>query len=136
MEPMHFLSRLAALVPAPMRHALRYHGTLAPNSKWRPLIVPKAPSPPTATPADCTDAGPATAPPSRDTRLTWAELMLRVFARDVLKCPRCEGRLRIIATVTSPTAVKAILECLGLPARPPPMAPAREREQGELRFEE
>ena len=36
---------------------------------------------------------------------------------------------------TTPSAVKAILECLGLPARPPPLAAAREREQGELGFD-
>ena len=32
-------------------------------------------------------------------------------------------------------AVKAILMCLGLPARPPPVAPAREREQGAFEFD-
>jgi len=44
MEPMDFLARLAALVPAPRRHVLRYHGTLAPNAKWRRLILPAAPA--------------------------------------------------------------------------------------------
>ena len=67
--------------------------------------------------------------------MTWAELMLRVFRVDVLECPRCKGRLEIVATVTTPSAVKAILECLGLPARPPPVSPAREREQGEFEFD-
>jgi len=52
-----------------------------------------------------------------------------------LACPRCNGRLRIVATVTNPTAVNVILECLGLPGRPPPVAKAREREQGTFGFE-
>ena len=46
MEPLEFMERLAALVPAPRRHQLRYHGTLAPHAKWRPLIVPTT-QPPT-----------------------------------------------------------------------------------------
>ena len=42
--------------------------------------------------------------------------------------------MKIIATVTDPSAVRAILECLGLTARPPPLSPAQEREQGEFEF--
>jgi hypothetical protein len=72
---------------------------------------------------------------SRSTRLTWAELMLRVFKRDVLECPRCQARLKIIATVTTASAVKAIPPCLGIPARLTPLPAAREREQGELGFD-
>ena len=30
---------------------------------------------------------------------TWAALLRRVLALDVLACPRCGGRLRVIATV-------------------------------------
>lgn len=33
MEPLDVVARLAALVPAPGRHLLRYHGTLAPLAK-------------------------------------------------------------------------------------------------------
>ena len=49
--------------------------------------------------------------------------------------PRCGERMKIIATVTDPTVVRRILACIGLPARPPPVAPAREREQGKFGFE-
>ena len=62
-------------------------------------------------------------------------MLRRVFEIDVLKCPRCGGRMKIIATVTDPTVVRRILACIGLPARPPPVAPAREREQGKFGFE-
>ena len=47
---------------------------------------------------------------------------------------RCGGRMKIIATVRDPQAVRKILTCVGLPARPPPVAPAREREQADLSF--
>jgi hypothetical protein len=130
MEPLDFMARLAALVPAPGRHLLRYYGTLAPNAALRKLIVPKAPE---AERSACGAGTEAEAP--RPSRMSWAELLRRVFAKDVLECPRCGGRMKIIATVTDPEAVRRILTCIGLPARPPPLAPAREREQPELGFD-
>lgn len=35
------MQRLAALVPRPRLHLLRFHGVLAPNAKPRALVVPK-----------------------------------------------------------------------------------------------
>jgi hypothetical protein len=56
----------------------------------------------------------------RPRRLEWADLLRRVFAVDVLECPRCGGRMRLIAVIHPPEATQAILECLGLPSRAPP----------------
>jgi hypothetical protein len=39
--------------------------------------------------------------------------MLPVFQKDVLSCPRRGGRLSIIATVTSPSAVRLTLAGAG-----------------------
>ena len=50
--------------------------------------------------------------------------MQRVFAVDVLECPACHGRMRILAAIRSPEAIRAILECLGLPSRAPPISAA------------
>ncbi len=50
--------------------------------------------------------------------------MARVFELDVLCCPRCGGRMRIMAAIDSREAITKILACLGLPIRPPPVAPA------------
>jgi hypothetical protein len=54
--------------------------------------------------------------------------MRRVFAIDVLECPRCGARMRILAAIHSPKATRAILECLELPSRAPPVAPALSEE--------
>ena len=62
--------------------------------------------------------------------------MRRVFAIDVLECPACGGRMRVIAAIEDPRAIRAILDCLGLPARAPPPAAARPIEQPELPFPE
>jgi hypothetical protein len=36
MEPLEFMQSLAALVPRPRLHLIRFHGVLAPNAKLRP----------------------------------------------------------------------------------------------------
>ena len=51
--------------------------------------------------------------------------MRHTFAVDVLACPRCGGRMRVVATIDDPVVVRKILTHLGLatdvPAsRPPP----------------
>ena len=51
--------------------------------------------------------------------------MKRVFAIDVLECPRCRGPMRILATIHPPETTSAILACMGLPVRAPPLTPAR-----------
>lgn len=63
-------------------------------------------------------------PRPRPRRLPWAELLQRVFDVDAFACPRCGGRLRLLAAIESPDAIHAILDCLGLPSRAPPLAPA------------
>ena len=72
-----------------------------------------------------TDASTESAPAARRSRRhPWAELLQRVFEIDVLCCPNCGGRMRILAAITDPEAARRILECLSLPARAPPNAPA------------
>jgi hypothetical protein len=55
--------------------------------------------------------------------------MKHVFEIDVLVCPRCDGRMRVLATLEEPAVVQKILTHLGLPAAPvtpraPPPMPA------------
>ncbi len=67
---------------------------------------------------------PAAAPGGR--HWAWADLMRRAFNIDVPACPRCGGRLRLIATVEDPDAIRAILvaraESRALAGRAPPCA--------------
>ena len=145
-EGLELLERLSALVPAPRTHLVRYSGILAPAARWRAQIVPAeaatepAPMPEAAcapetaviiesvvpseavAPVGSVAAEPRTVPHPRN--YTWAELMKRVWAFDVLECPRCLGRMRILAAIHPPGATQKILDCLGLPSRAPPVAPA------------
>ena len=43
LSPLEFMQRLAALVPLPRLHLIRFQGVLAPNAKLRALVVPQGP---------------------------------------------------------------------------------------------
>jgi len=115
-EPLEFLERLAAMTPRPETNLLICHGLLAPRARWRERVVaygrvapePTALAPPLA-------AGPdGTGVKSSPRAWTWAALMHRAFAIDVLACPHCGGRLRLIATLHDPAVIRRILAHLGL----------------------
>ncbi len=55
----------------------------------------------------------------------WAELLRRVFLVDVLTCPHCQGRRRLLAAIFDPDSIARILTSLALPTEPPAIAPAR-----------
>jgi hypothetical protein len=52
-------------------------------------------------------------------------LLRRTFAIDVLACPGCGGRLRLLATIADPRVIATILRHLGLPVAVPVPTPAR-----------
>jgi hypothetical protein len=59
-------------------------------------------------------------------RVDWATLLRRCFSVDVLECPKCHGRLRMIAVITEREPARRILAHLGLPTDPLPVARARD----------
>ncbi len=50
LTPVHFLARIASLVPPPRFPLLRLSGVLAPRSSWRAAVVPKRAEPRTCAP--------------------------------------------------------------------------------------
>ena len=52
-------------------------------------------------------------------------MLRRVFALDVLACPDCGGRLRLLATIEERAVVEQILTHRGLPVDLPQPSPAR-----------
>ncbi|MCE9593676.1 MAG: transposase, partial [Planctomycetes bacterium] len=120
-----FIERLAALVPRPHCHLVTYHGVLAPAAQWRDLIVPVVASSPDSSPETC----------CASRRSTWAELLQRVFAIDVLACPYCGAKRKLVALINDGVVVRKILAHLGLPTEPPQLAPARAPPQVEFAFE-
>jgi Putative transposase len=119
LSPGELLEKLAALVPLPHVHLVRYGGCLAPHSHLRGAILP--------TPRQQGLDGPEACPTSP--RWSWARLLQRVFDVDMARCPFChQGTLRIIAVITQGEVIRKILRHLKRAADPPPIAPARARQ--------
>jgi hypothetical protein len=132
LSPLELLEKLAALVPLPRVHLVRYAGCLAPHSKLRDAIIPT----PRQQGVGREEA--PTGPPS----WSWARLLWRVFALDMATClpplcarrepcdlPFCRcGSLRIIAAITQESVITRILCHCKLASVPPPIAPARARQ--------
>ena len=123
-EPTAFLERLAVLVPRPRTNLVLYHGVLAPRAAWRAEVVHRQ-APVVAAVTSLAETLPAPAPPDHGSGSRWANLMRRAFGFDVLACPRCGGRLRLIALLDASVVTERILRHLGLPAEVPPARPAR-----------
>jgi hypothetical protein len=183
LEPLELMEKLAALVPPPRAHMVRYHGILAPHGGDRKRVVPKPPEPaPTGVP-DCgheeantlprpespfvpaparpapeetpsapsrprtpatserppppPDPEPASsAEPPYPKRWDWASLMKRGMDLDVLACPRCGDRMKVLAAIEDPEVIPRMLESMGLPSTEPPRAAARPLPQQRFEFDQ
>jgi hypothetical protein len=189
MTPLELLARISALIAPPRYPLTRYHGVLAPSSKWRRDVVPKprerrdqcartrkperakepgsvkddTPNRSTARRqpddrdqprvADTIAVDPVPPLPPLVSGVTllsptilsarqwgrlaghllapagcvdWPTLLRRTFAVDVLECPSCHGRMRILGSYTDAEQARAILGHLGLPSAAPTAARARD----------
>jgi hypothetical protein len=127
-EPVEFLEKLAALTPRPEINLVLYHGVLAAHAHWRPEVVAyHRAERGGATDVSATGSGTGVggSGADRSRHWTWAALMRRAFDLDVLRCPRCAGRMQLIATIDDPAVIQKILAHLGLAAaRDGPQSPS------------
>ena len=141
--PHELIEKLIPLIPRPRCHLVRYHGILGPAAKDRAKVVPTPPAPPApdAAGADKAGADKAGTGESREiditkiqrgSRLPWALLLKRVFMTDALTCPKCQGRMKILAAITKPDAIRKILDHLGIPNKAPRRPAARPTPQAEF----
>ena len=70
------------------------------------------------------DVHPEAADPRPERNYPWSDLMRRSMGIDVLVCPRCGGRLRLIALIDDPAVIRQVLRHLGLPTEVPEALPA------------
>ena len=122
LAPLAFIARLAALIPAPKRHTVRYCGVLASHSRVRSQVVPApaTPQPPAAPPPAPEQAK----PPKRRRYIPRAQLLRRTFEIEI-RCTRCNSELRLIALITTESIVRKILTAMHLPTEAPQLHPAR-----------
>jgi hypothetical protein len=129
MTPHQLLAKLAALVPPPKVHLVRYHGVFANRHRLRAAIAPTPPTPAESPPRQLallrSDGRPAwtaravedadTEPPSdvpRWRRLSWARLLARVFTT-AIKCtrPRRRGASGLDHASVPPVAQPYLRSC-------------------------
>jgi hypothetical protein len=95
MSPLEFIQRLAALVPRPRLHLIRFHGMLAPKARLRSDIIPNVPVNANTPSADYTEVP----PPAVPAPMSWARLLKRVLEIDVEQYLQCGGTLKNIAAI-------------------------------------
>jgi len=147
LSPLELLERIARLIPPPRVHRHRYHGLLAPHARLRPIVIaigrersaepePISPAPnPRFSPPPVPEPAPASSG-ERPSRIRWVQLLARIYEVLPLLCPACGGEMSILAFLTDPPVVGAILLHLGLPHQPPPVTPARGPPQAELSLDQ
>ena len=116
--PMELLEKLAALTPRPRINLILDHGVLAPHARWRAQVVAGGALPEIAATAPNLEphSDDQAASPASPRHFAWANLMRRAFDLDVLGCPRCGGRLRLLGTIEDAVAIRAILDSLAVSA--------------------
>ena len=74
--------------PLPRINLTRFHGVLAPNSKYRAQVTPskrgKRANHPITDEAEC------------HTTMSWAQRLKQVFNIDIATCDHCRGKVKII----------------------------------------
>jgi hypothetical protein len=116
LPPLALIARLAALVPPPKRHTVRYFGVLSSHAAARSQVVPHTP------PAH---VGSDPVRPKRNFRyIRWSELLRRVFGIEVV-CANCKSPLRLISLIKSEPIARKILVAMHLPSDAPELHPAR-----------
>jgi hypothetical protein len=117
LAPLAFIARLAALVPPPKRHLVRYSGVLSSHAASRSAVVP-APTQPTQPPAE------KDKPASKSSYIPWAQLLRKTFGFEIV-CSNCHAQLRLIALIIKEAVAKEILTAMHLPTVIPVLHPAR-----------
>ena len=132
LTPSEFLEKLAAIVPPPRAHLVKWGGVFAPNSPLRRKVILKPGVKKAARHKQCAEikAGKArkdekAAGDKKGSTLrgsSWARLLSRVFKVDVGRC-QCGGELRVIAAICKPDEARRYLRHAGLASEPPARAP-------------
>jgi hypothetical protein len=106
LAPLALIARLAAIIPPPRRHVVRYSGVISSHSSLRSQVVPLH----------------AVAAPEENDKpslplshyISWSQLLKKTFEIDTV-CPRCKTPLRLIAMIETEDTIKKVLSAMGLP---------------------
>ena len=124
-SPMEFIEKLTSMIPPPYKHQVNYYGCLSSHSKLRPEIVGCSVAGSYGQgdlQQECQNDGEVEVEsddPSASSYIPWADLLKRTFGIDLSTCPKCGGRVRVIAAIMEVEAIIKILNHVGLGSDPP-----------------
>jgi hypothetical protein len=123
-----FIARLTLHIPPKGKHLVRRYGIYSSRGRgtWkrRPSLASSAAEGwygrDTVTGITQGKAGEEVTVPERDRRKAWARLLAKVYEIDVFRCPKCGGRMSVIAVIRDPAEIHKIITCLDGQGRGPP----------------
>jgi len=110
-DPLDWVHAVTTQIPDPRRHMVRYYGAYANRARrmYRPSSEDGAEATQRARRTEASAAAPADEPWRQARRRSWARLLARIYEVDPFLCPRCGGEMQIVAAITDPAVVDAIL---------------------------
>jgi hypothetical protein len=140
--PGEFIEKLAALVPPPRIHLVRWSGVFAPNSPYRKTITlkpenRKAKVRKAEKNRNCSDSGSgadASTKPKTLHSSAWSRMLAQVFKIDVTICKKCGGDLAVVCAVNKGEEIARYLKHAKIDYEPPARAPPRLRQEEILDF--
>ena len=107
-EPLDFIAKLVALIPRPHKNLVLYHSVLAARSRLRSRVVGDQ----RENQRLSQSAGEGKPQPAHQRR-AWAELMRRAFGYELLRCPRCGGKMAFLSCILRRDVIAKILARAG-----------------------
>jgi len=127
--PLELIARLASIIAPRYMHLTRYFGVLAPDHHWRSWIVPQHDTSPKRRLRDW-----QTKNKHKERYYSWHELLKRIFIIDILVCPKCGGKMRILTAINTPEIITKILVKLNKAPNSPPIVRAKSADELEYEY--
>ena len=135
-KPADFMARFARLIPPMRAHLVRYHGALGPRSPLREAVTRAAKEKANfqlireglalvGVRGTAASMARVARKAARSLVRGWASCLGRIFEVDVIKCARCGGTMKAIASIRDDVELERLLRHVGLEADFPKTRPAR-----------
>ena len=127
-----FVGRMAALVPPPRKHVVRYYGALGPRSPLRCAVTEATRGMATQRELESgysvTISGKAVREVRKATsaaKRAWAACLRKIFEVDPVRCVKCGGGMKLVAVILDDRELDRILAHQGWPTEFPKMKASR-----------
>jgi hypothetical protein len=121
-----FVGRVAALVPHPRKHMVRYYGALGPRSPLRAAVTAATKGQASSAELEAGYGVTLAAKVTREARRAagaagraWAACLRKIFEVDPVKCVKCGGEMKLVSVILDDRELDRILAHQGWPTEFP-----------------